>query len=276
LNNYKIIACDLDGTLFDSNNNLSKENLEAIKELSKKGVHFVPSTGRTYSEIPESLKENPNIRYYIHSNGAAVYDKLTGERIYMCIPNDTTRVALDIFREYETHITVRHRGESFADEAQKNDAAYAYYNIWPPHINVLNAFSIGLSDFYERIYTFPEIEMAAVFFHRQDEMDACRERLSRIQGLSVVEVAPLNLEIFSEKAGKGKALISLAEKLGIDKSATVSVGDSENDSSMLKDAGLGLAVSNSTPAALAACDEVICSNDEHAIAYILSNYFDKA
>jgi len=274
LNKYKIIASDLDGTLFNSKDTLTEENANAIAALAKIGVYFVPATGRTYSEIPKCLKENPDIRYYIHSNGAAVYDKLTGERISMCIPNDTAKVALDIFREYDTHITVRHRGECFVDEAQKSDTAYTYYNIWLPHVNVLNAFSVGLSDFYERIYSFPEIEMAAVFFHLQSEMDECRDRLARIQGISVVEVAPFNLEIFSDRAGKGNALISLAEKLGIEKTATISVGDSENDSSMLKAAELGLAVRNSTDKALSVCDEVICSNDEHAIAYIFSHYFE--
>jgi len=188
--------------------------------------------------------------------------------------SQAAKVALDIFREYDTHITVRHRGECFVDEAQKSDTAYTYYNIWLPHVNVLNAFSVGLSDFYERIYSFPEIEMAAVFFHLQSEMDECRDRLARIQGISVVEVAPFNLEIFSDRAGKGNALISLAEKLGIEKTATISVGDSENDSSMLKAAELGLAVRNSTDKALSVCDEVICSNDEHAIAYIFSHYFE--
>ncbi|MCR5406711.1 MAG: Cof-type HAD-IIB family hydrolase, partial [Lachnospiraceae bacterium] len=42
----KILFTDLDGTLLDSNKNISPEDLEAIKELTASGHKFVISTGR--------------------------------------------------------------------------------------------------------------------------------------------------------------------------------------------------------------------------------------
>ena len=53
--NYKIIASDLDGTLLDSNGQISAENISAIRDIAKRGVFFVPASGRTYSEIPQKL-----------------------------------------------------------------------------------------------------------------------------------------------------------------------------------------------------------------------------
>ena len=53
---YKIIASDLDGTLLNSSSEISKENIDAINNLNEKGVAFVPCTGRTYSEIPDKIK----------------------------------------------------------------------------------------------------------------------------------------------------------------------------------------------------------------------------
>ena len=41
---------------------------------------------------------------------------------------------------------------------------------------------------------------------------------------------------------------------------------------MVKEAGLGLAMSNSMPELLKIADEVICSNLEHSAKYILENY----
>ena len=95
---YRIVCSDLDGTLFNNHTQISRENLEAIDMLIQKGVYFVPSTGRTFSELPAELKEHPAIRYIIHSNGAAVLDKQTNTRILTCIPNQATRKVLDLLK----------------------------------------------------------------------------------------------------------------------------------------------------------------------------------
>ena len=65
---------DLDGTLLDSRGEISQENLDAIHELASCGIPVVPASGRSYSEMPEILRTNPDIRSYIYSNGAAVLD----------------------------------------------------------------------------------------------------------------------------------------------------------------------------------------------------------
>ena len=61
----------------------------------------------------------------------------------------------------------------------------------------------------------------------------------------------------------------LAEHLGIDMSRTITFGDYNNDVSMLKAAGLGVAVANATAEAKAAADLVTVSNEEHAIAKVI-------
>ena len=63
MRNIKIIASDLDGTLLNSNSEVSAENLEAIRKLAEKGVFFVPATGRSLSEIPKAIAYIPEIRY---------------------------------------------------------------------------------------------------------------------------------------------------------------------------------------------------------------------
>ena len=66
---YKLLACDLDGTLLDDNSNVSNENLTAIGELTKLGIEFILCTGRTFYEIPQVLRECEDIRYIIYSDG---------------------------------------------------------------------------------------------------------------------------------------------------------------------------------------------------------------
>ena len=103
---YKIVASDLDGTLFDNKKNVTPENLAAIDKMAELGVYFVPCSGRTLREIPENVKGIPSVRYILHSDGAVIYDKKTGERIEACMSQDVVKPALDILFDYSKHIFI--------------------------------------------------------------------------------------------------------------------------------------------------------------------------
>ena len=92
---FKLITVDLDGTLLDDQCRVSENNLSAIKSLSKKGIFVVPCTGRTLAEIPESLKNNKDIRYIIHSTGSVILDTFTNQKVLNCISKD---IAQKIFK----------------------------------------------------------------------------------------------------------------------------------------------------------------------------------
>ena len=268
---YKIIACDLDGTLYNSKTEISKQNLEAINAITKRGILFVPSSGRTMSEMPSELINNSAIRYYIYSNGAAAIDTHTGEKILMCMPKATVNKILDTLYSYKTHITLRHDGICYIDADYQNESDYKFYNVHPVHKGVITTYGVLKEGYKDFAYSLDDVEVFSVFFQSLEEMQECKERLNAIDGIFVADSWPYNLEIFSKAAGKGAALTALAKKIGIDKADTIGVGDSGNDISLIKEAGLGLAVANATDALKDVCDKVICSNEEHAVKYILEN-----
>ena len=70
----RLIALDLDGTLLDSQKRLSSRNRQALTECLERGIHIVPTTGRTVSGIPSVVRELPGVRYAITTNGAVVED----------------------------------------------------------------------------------------------------------------------------------------------------------------------------------------------------------
>ena len=113
---YKIIASDLDGTLLDSTGHISNENFEAIKQLNKSSVYFVPASGRTLAEMPKELVENENIRYIIYSNGAVVYDKITGKKITFCMPDSIKNELVDLIFNCDSHLTIRFDGMGYVDK----------------------------------------------------------------------------------------------------------------------------------------------------------------
>ena len=63
--------------------------------------------------------------------------------------------------------------------------------------------------------------------------------------------------------------MKMCELLSIDPARSVAVGDYDNDVSMIKAAGMGIAVANATPSVMAVADSVTVSNEEHAIARII-------
>ena len=273
MENYKLIASDLDGTLLDTNTDISDENMKAIDVLYEKGVFFVPCSGRTFSEMPAKLKNNRSIRYFIHSNGAVVLDTHTGERILNCIPNSDVRKILDALYYFETHVTFRKDGECYVDKDFQSLDDWDYYNLCDAHRSVVSQFSIYLDNFKYVAYNSDNIEVFAVYFHLVEEKHKCMELLEKIPSIHVVELTDDNLEIVTATAGKGNALVALSKKLSIDISKTISLGDSGNDISITETAGLGLAMSNACDALKKVADEIICSNDEHVVKYVLEKYF---
>ena len=272
---YKLIASDLDGTLLKKNKTVSKENKKAIAELSQKGVQFALSSGRTLGEIPDHVKGDPNVRYVIHSDGAVIYDKKTNTRMEECMTGEVNKFVLDTLFSYHSYLTVRYLGESYADELiPTTEESLLTYRLSRDYRDFVRANFNFSNDFKNFCYGMEQIEMICVFFADDEEMAECRRRLSEDPALEISASEPSNLEIYSCKAGKGKALLRLAEALHIPQSETIAMGDSPNDMEMVKMAGLGLAMENATDELKAVADAVICNNEQHAVVYVKEHYFD--
>ena len=88
----------------------------------------------------------------------------------------------------------------------------------------------------------------------------------------VTSSIPNNLELNGKGVDKGKALLALAGILGLERAQVMACGDSSNDVAMLRAAGLGVAMGNATPEALAAADVQTASNDEDGVALAIRRY----
>ena len=128
MNNYKLIACDLDGTIIGSDLKLSPQNRQAIMELADRGVLIVPATGRTICEM-QDVFNLPDVRYVIYSNGAAIYDKVTGENILFGLDAEASDFIFDALNKYDTFSIIHKDGKTYADreKAQRPDD----YNVNP-------------------------------------------------------------------------------------------------------------------------------------------------
>ena len=69
---------------------------------------------------------------------------------------------------------------------------------------------------------------------------------------------------FLSLAAQGAAF--LMKYLGLEREELAAFGDGDNDTGLLKYAGIGFAVANASAACLAAADEIVASNDENGVA----------
>ena len=270
---YRLMAFDLDGTLLDDKKKLPEENRQALIEAAARGMILVPATGRILRGIPEAIKDLPFIRYYIVSNGAAVVDTREGKTLYQA------DVPLELaLRAYDYMDTLPVIYDCYQDEIgwmsrEMYERCAPYFAYEPGILDLVNRLRIRVEDFKGTLREKGRpLQKLQMYFLPEDEEERQRQ-LKRIPELFPDLVATSstsnNIELNHADANKGKAMLALAQVLGVAREETLAFGDGSNDSSMLRAAGWGVAMANSTPDVKDAADEVTMSNNDAGVAKAL-------
>ena len=253
---YKIFACDLDGTLLDDNSNVSKDNFDAIEQMTKDGIEFALCTGRTFYEIPQSLRDFQSIRYIIYSDGSVIYDKKKNKNVYEHYVDMQTLIRLyNLLSSYDTMIEFYENKEPKTDKSKLNINSYHYYKIDENYIDVID-----------------KTELLNVFFKNSDERKNCFEKLKHFDDIIFTTSMTNNIEITAENVSKGSALSKLGELIGAKSNEIIAAGDSKNDLPMFEFAGLPIAAGNASDEIKSITKNTACSNNESIVKYIYDNY----
>ena len=270
---YKILASDLDGTLLGEGQCVSTENLQAIEKMHSLGVEFVPATGRSLGEIPHEIMTSSFIRYIITSDGAALWDKATEKMIItQYIPKDVVKFILDTVEPYTNYALVHEGGKTYYNEEINMSEIFEVCHVDDYFGSIIRERTHPKAAYYDFIMNSDAVEMFCIFFESKDALEKCRRIFLDSGKLSVAQSAPYNLEVCYSKAGKGNTLLTLAEALGVGQNEVIAVGDSTNDRSLIKAAGLGLAMENACDELKTIADKTICKYSEHSAKYILENF----
>ena len=270
---YKIVASDLDGTLLNKEQTVSEENFCAISEMNRLGVEFVPTTGRGINEIDRSLINSPDIRYIITSNGAVLFDKNIGKPLLTrYVSKDSVRLILEALRPYNVFIAVHEGGTTFFDKNKYDPEFMNLCGIDAYHGHILSQHAEAVENFEGFLLSSDEMELICIFFETDEEARTCKQIFEDSGKLCAANPHANYLEVYSSDAGKGKTLAALVEQLGVDITDVIAVGDSNNDSTMIQEAGLGLAVANACDALKELADQTICDHSEHIAKYVLENF----
>ena len=247
---YKLIACDLDETLLDDNHRIAKKNCDAIKKAREKyGIKFVLATGRGVKQVRYELEElglnGLEDEYVISFNGAVLsenkdnkifqFNGLTIDTVYIYNADDAQKQKL---------------------KRQRIDAVY----FEKPDIEFLKDKPIC-----KMLYQSNDLNFL---------MSLEKELSSIVAGCVTVSYSSNQyMEFNALGIDKGKGLIDLANKLGIDIKDTIAIGDNYNDISMLKASGLAVGANNAAEDVKNICDYVtMADNNEGVVAEVIERY----
>ena len=267
--NCKLIAFDLDGTLFDDMKNISADDLTALRRAGEKGIFTVPASGRLFPFIPEQLKELPGARYYITANGNGVYDSVENRSLYSA--DVALGDALSLFDYLDTIDTIYDVYTDDRGYINKTDIERADEFFTDPVLNhMLHTYILRIRDGVDDLRAFvtergKPLQKVQMYFRSE----ALRQKMLReLPGMfpSLVFSSSLgnNIEVNSREATKGKALSALCKSMGIPESDAVAFGDGLNDLDMLQVAGTGVAMPNGEESVRAAADITAAADNNHS------------
>lgn len=258
-----LLCTDLDGTLLQSDHTVSRENLDAISYFQNEGGLFTFVTGRMpfcARDIYETVRPNAPIGCI---NGGGIYD--------FC--NDCYVWTIELPKEAKA--LVLHAIENIpALGVQVNSFDHIYFCRENSAMQWFREVT-GMPNLVRRYDEVCELIAKIVFGDKnQEHIDALRKLLDEhplSERFDFIRSERTLYEILPKGVSKGTVLLKLAEHLNIDMRKTIAVGDYNNDVSMIRAAGIGIAVANAVDEAKACADHTTVSNDEHAIARIIND-----
>ena len=271
--NISVIALDLDGTLLNSNKELTPGNLAALQRAADAGIQIVPTTGRFYGGMPECIRSLPFVRYAITINGAEAVDLHTGEVIYKAeIPCSQAVEIMSFLDDLPVIYDCFQGNAAFMTAVQKNSIDIMASS--PHYRKMLHELRQSVPELKAFLTERGRDVQKIQFFTNQP---ALRLRLmqqlpERFADIIVSSSVSDNVEINQKNAHKGAALRALAKHLGVPEDSTMAFGDGLNDLTMLKEAGIGLAMANACDEAKQIADGITRSCDEDGVAWGIEQF----
>lgn len=276
MNTVKLIALDLDGTLFNSQSQISAHNIDTIKKANEAGATVVISTGRPYSGLPFEQLKGSGIRFAITTNGSAIYEIESGKCLFEeAMDEDIILPILDFLLTKDIHMDAFIGGKGYtpvqcvaAGQKLANPPALKHY-ILNTRVRVDNLpLFIHENQLKVQKMTLNFYPEGDVFKDREE----VRKYLKSNPAVTTVSGGYNNLEFTRADVNKGVGLQKMAQLLDIPVAQTMAVGDTENDLAIIRAAGVGVAMGNATAAVKSAADYITTSNDEDGDAAAIAHF----
>jgi Cof subfamily protein (haloacid dehalogenase superfamily) len=265
----KLIACDLDGTLLDSNHNVTDENRQVIEDLKKKDIPFVIATGRIYPSAAEFSKDLGLTTPIIACNGAVIKDPIKDE-IIKDYPVKTEKMLalIDICKKHDIYFHIYTIDTVYAE---RNERLILMYNTWKEKDPMRSLVKTALVKDIKPIIESNVVYKLGIYVD-EDGAEAAYKEMVQIPGITSCFSLSTLVDIFNEEASKGVAVEVLGHMYGVDKKHIMALGDNENDIPMLESVGLGIAMADARDSVKSAANEITSSNDSSGVAVAIRKH----
>jgi Cof subfamily protein (haloacid dehalogenase superfamily) len=254
----KLLICDMDGTLLNSERKVSKQNRDALFRFVQQGGLFSVATGRDEQSVSGFLPELPINAPVIVYNGAAIFDYSVKKIIWKkYLDKDILPVLNELIRFFpemgaeiygDNDIFVLKENASTMDHVFRDKFVPQYLSIEKVRFPWKKIILAWNPEYLERVELFLKNKQYPYrYFYSQPDF----------------------IEILNVEASKGSALKELMAFTGVSAESVIAMGDNMNDLDMIQFAGTGIAVSNAHPSLKAVSDICCSSNDDDAAAEVV-------
>ncbi|MCX8130394.1 MAG: Cof-type HAD-IIB family hydrolase [Clostridia bacterium] len=266
---YKLIAIDLDGTLLNSNKQISQKNITYIKYAIDRGIKVIICSGRIFAGARIFAKQMSIAEPLIACNGAIIKDMNSEEVLYYNSMNigDCLNV-IDMCHAENVYFHIYIGDTMYTEKLEFSSLFYWNKN---KELSEDEKVDIKLVGNIERIVENCKAPVSKFVVISEDlkQLKRIREKVCTLDTIEVVSSNYNNFEVMNNGVNKANALKFLAGKMGIKREEIVAIGDNENDYSMIEYAGFGVAMENAEEKIKSIADFITLSNDQDGVAHII-------
>ena len=267
MENYEIIVLDLDGTLTNRDKVITPKTKKALMEIQERGKKIVLASGRpTDGVMPlaRELRLEKYRRYILSINGGMITNSRTGEVVFSrLLPVEANAKIIGLAEEERVTI-LTYDGHTLIT----NDAESPYSKLE----NKINSMEVRQIDDLKSYVTYPVPKFLMMDDGDYLAMVEPRVKAAMGKNFSIYRSEPFFLEILPRGIDKAQSLARLLEILGLDKERMIACGDGYNDLTMIKFAGLGVAMENAVLPVRKAADYITMSNNDDGIAHVVEKF----
>ena len=260
----KCFSIDLDGTLLNSDHQISDENLEVLKTIQKQGHSIIINTGRAFEDVIKYEEIQKLETPIICINGTVLYSKAREVLYEASLPISIYKELFPILKEIGVWIMV-----------YTNQGGFPCRN---PEIQDKSPEEIDriFHDYdYDHILNKDHLKIHKVMaVSRKDQIEKIDQIKQIIQGkldLSMASSHPNNVEFTSIEADKGSALIRYQQMMNLQYDEIFAFGDGGNDLAQFKVATTSVAMGNAPHTVQQQADIITKTNDENGFAYAVKS-----
>ncbi len=264
----KILFTDLDGTLLDDRKQICPENREAIRRALAAGCSIVITTGRPLVSAQKLSKElgltSPGC-YSISFNGGILYDCFKNQVIAeQTLSHEDVRRLIDEAREAGIH------AQTYSDTCVIAEHPNADFDRYAAVIRIGKKV---VPDVLKELQSRRPPKVLMIADHDRLEQFRLATQSWREGRIDTVFSCDRYLEFLPCGVSKGAALKELCRLLGLPLSASIAVGDEQNDISMIEAAGIGAVMKNASDQMKRYGNYVtLCDNNHGAIAELIDRF----